>query len=56
VFLFLTAAVFTFYGLASALIRRYLLQRPKVQRALELITGSFYLLIGFGLALATRSR
>jgi threonine/homoserine/homoserine lactone efflux protein len=54
IFLTLTVIVFVAYGMSAAMIRKWVIERPRVQRMIDWTTGSLFVFLGIRLALSSR--
>ncbi len=54
IFLVLTIIIFTIYGVSAAMIRKWVIERPRVYRIIEWVTGSLFVFLGIRLALSSR--
>jgi threonine/homoserine/homoserine lactone efflux protein len=54
VFMGFTVIIFVAYGLCAAMIRRGVLERPRVHRAIDRLMGSLFVYLGIRLALSDR--
>jgi threonine/homoserine/homoserine lactone efflux protein len=54
IFLALTVIVFVAYGMSAAMIRKWVIERPRVQSMIDWTTGSLFVFLGIRLALSSR--
>jgi threonine/homoserine/homoserine lactone efflux protein len=54
IFLALTVVVFVAYGMSAAMIRKWVIERPRVHRLIDWTTGSLFVFLGIRLALSSR--
>lgn len=54
IFMGLTVIIFSAYGLSAAMIRKWMIERPQVQRVIDWAMGSLFVLLGIRLALSSR--
>jgi threonine/homoserine/homoserine lactone efflux protein len=54
VFMFLTVIVFIAYGISAAMLRKWLVERPKIHRIVDWATGSLFVFLGIRLVLSNR--
>jgi threonine/homoserine/homoserine lactone efflux protein len=54
IFLAFTVIVFVAYGMSAAMIRKWVIERPRVQRMIDWTTGSLFVFLGIRLALSSR--
>ncbi len=54
IFMILTVIIFTAYGISAAIIRRWVIERPRVNRLIDWVTGSLFIFLGIRLALSDR--
>jgi threonine/homoserine/homoserine lactone efflux protein len=54
IFLALTVIVFVAYGMSAAMIRKWVIERPRVHRMIDWATGSLFVFLGIRLALSNR--
>ena len=51
--LVLTVIIFSAYGILAAIIRRWLIERPRVNRLIDWATGSLFIFLGIRMVGAT---
>jgi threonine/homoserine/homoserine lactone efflux protein len=52
VFMVLTVIIFIVYGISAAMIRKWVIERPRAQKVIDWATGSLFILLGIRLALS----
>ena len=53
IFMVLTVIIFSAYGISAAIIRRWLIERPRVNRLIDWATGSLFVFLGIRMVGAT---
>ena len=53
IFMLLTVMIFSAYGILAAIIRRWLIERPRVNRLIDWATGSLFVFLGIRMVGAT---
>ena len=54
IFMGLTVIIFTAYGLSAAMIRKWVIEQPRVHRVIDWAMGSLFVLLGIRIALSSR--
>ena len=54
IFMGLTVVIFTFYGLSAAMIRKWVIEQPRVHKVIDWAMGSLFVYLGIRLAVSSR--
>jgi threonine/homoserine/homoserine lactone efflux protein len=54
IFMVLTVIIFLVYGICAGMIRKWVIEQPRVNKIIDWATGSIFVLLGIRLALASR--